>query len=114
MTIYTMHPVNSEHLADVIETMKALGSPEIKACFDGEAYWALEGSHRIAAAHALGLVPVIIEVDPEDVIFNADIESNDLRPGGYYTAQEIYDSSYGGPYATPTQYFFSTGDEYDA
>lgn len=61
------------HLAEVIEEMKTLGAPTIKAvwmeCFN---HWAaLEGCHRIRAAKALGLTPEIDEMgysdDPCDV-----------------------------------------------
>ena len=61
------------HLAEVIEEMKTLGTPVIKAvwmeCFN---HWAaLEGCHRIRAAKEMGLTPEIEEVaysdDPCDV-----------------------------------------------
>jgi len=61
------------HLADVIEEMKTLGAPTIKAVWmECYGHWAaIEGSHRIRAAAALGLTPEIEEVaysdDPCDV-----------------------------------------------
>ena len=56
------------HLAAVIEEMKTLGAPVIKAvwmeCYGH--YAALEGCHRIRAAKALGLVPEIEDVEYSD------------------------------------------------
>lgn len=56
------------HLAEVIEEMRRVGAPTIKAvwmeCFN---HWAaIEGCHRIRAAKALGLVPEIEEVEYSD------------------------------------------------
>lgn len=57
-----------DHLAKVIEQMKAAGAPKIHAvwmeCYDQ--YQALEGCHRIRAAKELGLIPEIIEVEYSD------------------------------------------------
>jgi len=57
-----------DHLAAVIEEMKILGAPTIKAvwmeCYGH--YAALEGCHRIRAAKALGLVPEIEDVEYSD------------------------------------------------
>jgi hypothetical protein len=64
---------DQDHLEKVIEEMKVLGTPSIKAVWS-EAYGfycAIEGCHRIRAAKALGLVPEIVEVD----------ESDDIAPG---------------------------------
>lgn len=56
------------HLTAVIEEMKTLGAPTVKAvwmeCYGHFA--ALEGCHRIRAAKALGLVPEIEEVEYSD------------------------------------------------
>ena len=69
MTIALVHDhYDDEHLAEVIEEMRTLGAPKIHAvwmeCYDG--YQALEGCHRIRAAHALGLTPEIVEVEYSD------------------------------------------------
>jgi hypothetical protein len=57
-----------DHLAEVIEEMKTLGAPVIKAVWmEVYNHWAaLEGCHRIRAAKALGLVPEIEEVEYSD------------------------------------------------
>ena len=56
------------HLAVVIEEMKTLGAPVIKAVWmECYGHWAaLEGCHRIRAAKALGLTPEIDEVEYSD------------------------------------------------
>ena len=56
------------HLADVIEEMKVIGAPVIKAVWmEVYNHWAaLEGCHRIRAAKALGLTPEIEEVEYSD------------------------------------------------
>lgn len=56
------------HLEEVKAEMKIMGAPRIKAIFDGEIYGALEGCHRLRAAYDLGLMPVIEEVNPGDVV----------------------------------------------
>ena len=71
---------SEEHLAEVIEEMKKLGAPKIRAvwmeCYD---HWAaLEGCHRIRAAKELGLTPEIIELDYDDI---ADIDLRDKTLG---------------------------------
>ena len=65
----------ADHLAEVAEEMTALGAPTIKAVWM-EAYgaWmALEGCHRIRAAHAAGIAPEIDEVE-----YDADLNLQDL------------------------------------
>jgi hypothetical protein len=60
---------DEKHLAEVIEEMKKIGSPIIKAVkLEDEEYQALEGCHRIRAAKILGL-PIKVEL----------IEENDER-----------------------------------
>ena len=65
MQIVTLNKADPAHLAAVIEQMRKLGAPSI-ACIkdEGTRVWvALEGSHRVAAAKALGLVPEIVEYE---------------------------------------------------
>lgn len=68
MIIRTPHAPDPDHLEDVRERMAELGPPRIHAYYDTEIYWALEGSHRVAAAHDLGLRPELVLMDPEDEI----------------------------------------------
>lgn len=67
-TIYAIHKTDAEKLASVTDEMRSLGAPTIRVVDCSDYYMALEGSHRLAAAHNLGLVPdlVIYEQD-EDI-----------------------------------------------
>ena len=63
------------HLAQVIEEMRSLGAPRIRAawmaCYG--AWVALEGSHRLRAAHALGLSPEMVPVEYDETTTPADL-----------------------------------------
>ena len=84
---------SEEHLAEVIEEMKNLGTPKIHAVWmECYGHWAaLEGCHRIRAAKELGLTPEIIEVDYSD-----EMASTILGYDGDedYPISEICDSSH--------------------
>lgn len=56
-TIYAIHGADPERLQGIISEMRELGAPTIKAVDCGDHLQALEGSHRLAAAAALGIVP---------------------------------------------------------
>jgi len=66
MTIVTPlhHHFRPAHLAAVIAEMERRGPPRIRAYLDAEtgAWFALEGTHRLRAALALGLAPVMASV----------------------------------------------------
>ena len=53
-----------EHLVHVIAEMRRRGPPVLRACWDGEAgiWHAREGTHRLRAAKALGLAPILVPV----------------------------------------------------
>lgn len=55
---------DADKLASVIAEMRVLGAPEIRAYWsDTDREWyAMEGSHRLRAAHALGLTPRLVPV----------------------------------------------------
>jgi len=65
-TIYAIHAPFAEKLATVKAEMEALGAPTIRVVDCGDHYMALEGSHRLAAAHALGLEPILTVIDQDD------------------------------------------------
>ena len=85
---------DASHLAAVKAEMQDLGTPTIKAVWM-EAYnaWvALEGSHRIRAAAALGLVPEIEEIEWSDTV-----TTDDVVPGSYedtWTIEQICDDAH--------------------
>lgn len=54
----------SDHLERVIAEMRARGAPRLRAYYDrvADIWHAREGTHRLRAAKALGLVPVMVPV----------------------------------------------------
>jgi hypothetical protein len=69
VAIYAPNLPFADHLKEVTLDMLVLGVPEIRAiwCEERNAWYALEGSHRIAAAQKFGLVPMIIDVTGKHV-----------------------------------------------
>lgn len=56
------HHFDPVRLDRVVERMKTLGAPEIRAYFDGTIWHAREGTHRLRAAKLLGFTPTLIPV----------------------------------------------------
>jgi hypothetical protein len=69
---------DESHLAEVKNEMLRLGAPTVKAIDCGDFLVALEGSHRLLAAHDLGLTPIIDEVEYSDTVM-----TDDIVPGSY-------------------------------
>lgn len=65
-TIYAIHAPFADKLEAVKAEMETLGAPTIRVVDCGDYYMALEGSHRLAAAHALGLEPTLIVFAQDD------------------------------------------------
>jgi hypothetical protein len=91
MMIYAIHAPEADKLAAVVEQMRILGAPTIRAVDCGDFMMALEGSHRLAAAAELGLEPVLEIYDQDDEI---DITVHDWYDsanwgGERYTAGEV-------------------------
>jgi hypothetical protein len=64
--IFAKHePYTDGHLGEVLEQMKKLGAPTIEVVEWRGDYFAVEGSHRLAAAHELGLAPTLIVSVPD-------------------------------------------------
>ena len=71
MEIILLHKhYDVDHLQQVMAEMETLGAPTIKCVYDAanDVFFALEGCHRIRAAHVLGLTPEIEEVDSDDMM----------------------------------------------
>lgn len=66
--IYTIHAPEAEKLEAVKAEMLSRGAPTIHVVDCGDYYMALEGCHRIAAAHDLGYEPQLIIHDQDDMI----------------------------------------------
>ena len=67
-TIYAIHAPFAERLEKVTAQMQTLGAPVIRVVDCGDYYMALEGSHRIAAAHALEMEPTLAVIAQDDEI----------------------------------------------
>jgi hypothetical protein len=86
---------DESHLAQVVEEMKQLGAPTIRAvwmeCYN--VWAALEGCHRLRAAHVLGITPEIDEVDYSEETTTADLGISDDFDGAVWTVAEIADGA---------------------
>lgn len=67
-TIFAIHAPDPNKLEQVKEEMVRLGAPRIEVVACGDHYMALEGSHRLAAAAALGITPDLVIHEDDDVI----------------------------------------------
>lgn len=64
--VFAKHePYTNGHLGKVFDEMAAQGAPTIRVIESDGVYYALEGSHRLAAAHALGIEPKLVVQMPE-------------------------------------------------
>lgn len=90
---------NAAHLAEVVEEMRSLGAPIIKAIWDeGNGCWiALEGCHRLRAAAELGLMPEIDAVEYGDgsAMWSSVVDLDDgLGERDDRTLEEIVDGAW--------------------
>lgn len=85
-TIYAIHAPVAEKLETVKREMETLGAPTIRVVNCGDHYMALEGSHRLAAAHALGL-------EPELVVFEQD-EMLDITQFDWFDEANWFETTY--------------------
>lgn len=95
MYIIAINKPENDHLEAVKAYMAEHGAPTIKAVYDeANGSWvALEGSHRLAAAHALGLPVEIDEVDySDDLLVNIVTIGQEDRDD--LTVADIYDSAW--------------------
>jgi hypothetical protein len=92
--IIPINEIETEHLSEVKVSMLEMGSPIIKAvwveCWN--AWVALEGSHRIAAALELGLSVGIEEVEYSDALLT-DLGIEDGAYSGM-TVEDHVDGAY--------------------
>lgn len=72
--VYAKHlPYEDGHLGEVAADMLRLGAPTIRVIWADGKLCALEGSHRLAVCHHLGLTPLLLVEEP-------DVDTP-LRPG---------------------------------
>jgi hypothetical protein len=93
--IYAPHATDPAKLAAVIAEMRTLGAPTIRAVWTGDYWLAIEGSHRLAAAHALGLTPEIDEIATTDEIdHDLDLDSRLVADIAEYLAPDSRTPTY--------------------
>ena len=88
MRIIAPHSVDTttEHYAAVSAYMREHGAPTIRAWWDESAgvWLAVEGSHRLAIAHATGVEPVIDDAGQSDAERAEALRSSDIDDGDLY------------------------------
>ena len=88
MRIIAPHAVSAhtEHYAAVSAYMREHGAPTIRAWWDEDmgVWLAVEGSHRLAIAHAAGVEPVIEDVGASDAERAEALRASDIDDGGLY------------------------------
>ena len=99
-TIYAIHAPLADRLEVVKAEMATLGAPTIRVVDCGDHYMALEGSHRIAAAHALGLTPELVIYDQDDAL---DITQFDWFDAANWGETEYPAGEVAGELFAPTQ-----------
>jgi hypothetical protein len=82
------------HIVGVLAEMRERGAPVIRAWWNGDAWIALEGSHRLAAAHELGLTPEIVPMAEHERI---DHDFEDLADFSVRAVVEYLTASNLGP-----------------
>jgi len=74
MVILAPNLPDKDHLEYVASEMERLGTPRIRAIWSEVhgVWFAAEGSHRIAAAHRAGIVPIIIDITGQGATVQRD------------------------------------------
>jgi hypothetical protein len=85
-TIYAIHAPETEKLKAVIGEMREMGAPTIEVIDCGDYFQALEGSHRLAAAYALGLEP--------DLVVHAQDEQLDIAKYDWFDPANWGETTY--------------------
>lgn len=91
MKILLRHAVDKVRKDNIKAEMVQLGAPRVRAIYHGDIWFAIEGSHRLAAAHELGLVPEIVDVTECDDIVIA--QENTILSAGVLRDQIIRGNS---------------------
>ncbi|HSX62243.1 MAG TPA: hypothetical protein VLF18_18830 [Tahibacter sp.] len=91
MLVRALHEPDPTHLARVVAEMQQMGPPTIEAIDCGTYLAALEGSHRLAAAAQLGLMPTFVLRDQDEVIEVTEYAWFDevFFPDPIYTGRQV-------------------------
>lgn len=88
-TIYTIHGIDAEKVEAVVQEMRSLGAPKIRVVDCADHYMAIEGTHRLAAACKLGIVPELIVLAQDDMVAADSLDTEYFAAGESYTAGEV-------------------------
>lgn len=94
-TVFAPHKPDPAKQAEVVSEMRVLGAPTIRVVDCGDHYMAVEGSHRLAAAAALGLAPVWSVLAQDDTIAADSLDIDLFTRGETYSAGEVAGEIYG-------------------
>jgi|GEM_PF-1556368 len=86
--IQTAHRYNPTKLATVMDEMQVFGAPTVRAVDVGDSLLALEGVHRLEAAHRLGLTPTIVVLAYDDAV-PTDIDLDNGAFAGFRVADAV-------------------------
>ena len=98
-TVYAIHAPQADRLEEVKAEMARLGAPKIEVVDCGDHYRALEGSHRLAAAHAANIEPNLIIWDQDDLI---DVTKYDWYDEANWSETEYMAGEVAGELFAPT------------
>lgn len=99
-TIFAIHAPIAERLETVKAEMETMGAPTIRVVDCGDHYMALEGSHRLAAAHALSLTPELVIFAQDDML---DITQFDWFDAANWAETEYTAGDVAGELFSPSQ-----------
>jgi hypothetical protein len=88
-TLYTIHGHNDVRVGEIMSEMQKLGAPHIRVVDCGDHYMAIEGTHRLEAAARLGLAPVLVVLDQDEMVEADSLDLDLLNGEESYTAGEI-------------------------
>lgn len=93
MRITALNIVDQDHLATVVEEMRTLGAPAIRAVETCHGLVAIEGSHRLAAAALLCLKPHVEILAEDDIVEGASLNdiAGDIYANGDVDGDSISD-----------------------
>lgn len=102
-TVYAIHKPDPARLGEVEADMLRLGPPTIRVVDRGDHFMALEGSHRLAVAHRLGIEPVLHVFGGDDWIEIEDFDwfEEGMWASNRYQARDVASELYSAWQAVP-------------
>lgn len=88
-TVYLIHDIDQDKLDAVKADMASMGAPTIRVVDCGDHYMAIEGTHRLQAAHDLGVQPDFVVLAQDDMLDASSLDMDYFDADQSYTAGEI-------------------------